>query len=320
MATRTVRAARLTEHGHPLEVQQVPLADPADDDVVVEMGYAGVNPIDRYHALGTVAPDAPLPRTIGLEGVGTLDGRWVALHGHGLGVVRDGLWADGAVVPRAAVVPVPDGVEPAAAAAMGVAGVTAFRTVTELAAVTAEDRVLVLGASGGVGTMIVSLCEARGATVWGQTAHQGKAAVLERQGATRVVICDDPGELPGALGELRPTVVFDPLGGGYTGAAVEALEPHGRVVIFGTSADAEGRLPLRSLYRKGISILAYGGIIEPEDAVARGIRASLEALRDGSLRVPIDALVPLEDVNDALERLVHRAVSGKLVLTLAAAR
>lgn len=319
MATRTVRAARITGHGRPLEVESVPLADPSGDDVVVEMGYAGINPIDRYHALGTVAPDAPLPRTIGVEGVGRLDGRWVALHGYGLGASRDGLWADAAVVPRSAVVPVPDGVEPAAAAAMGVAGVTAVRTVTEVARLTPEDRVLILGASGGVGSMIVSLCDALGATVWGQTAHRDKVAAIERQGAARVVVCDDAGLLGGALGDLRPTAVFDPLGGEFTGAAVQVLAPHGRVVIFGTSADGQGRLPLRSLYRKGGSILGYGGLVEPEDAIGRGLRTALEALRDGSLRVSIDSLVPLEDVNGALERLVRREVSGKLVIDLAAA-
>lgn len=284
---------------------------------MVEMAYAGVNPVDRYGALGTVAPDAPLPRTLGVEGVGRVDGRWVVVHGHGLGSSRDGVWADAAVVPRAACVDVPEGVEPRVAAALGVAGATAYRTVTELARVSRDDRVLVLGASGGVGSMIVSLVDRIGAEVWGQTGHEEKSPGVEAAGAARVVVSGAAG-LAAAVADLRPTVVFDPLGDGFSGAAIEALEPHGRLVLYGTSADGEGRIPLRALYRKGLSILGYAGLIEPADAVRRGIEGALAAVRDGRMTVTVDAELPLEDVNDAFRQLEHREVSGKLLLALGA--
>jgi len=70
-----------------------------------------------------------------------------------------------AIVPRAALIDVPAGVDLQHAAVMGVAGVTAWRTVTELAQVTKDDRVLVLGAAGGVGSVIVSVAHRLGATV-----------------------------------------------------------------------------------------------------------------------------------------------------------
>jgi NADPH:quinone reductase len=316
VAARTVRAARLVEHGQPLEVTVTPLADPDDGDVVVEMAYAGVNPVDRYIALGRVAPDSPLPRTLGVEGVGQVDGRWVALHGYGLGTTRDGLWAEAAVVPRDATVAVPDGVDPVAAASVGVAGVTAWRTVTDVARVTSSDRVLVLGASGGVGGMIVSLVRSIGAEVWGQTSHPAKAPAVESAGAGRVVVVEGPDELALAVAALRPTVVFDPLGDGFTGAAVEALEPRGRLVIFGTSADARGDVPLQALYRKGLSVLGYAGMLEPPDALHRGMVGALEALRDGRLAVSVDSVLPLASAQEALDKLAAQAVTGKLVLTL----
>ncbi len=313
--TRTVRAARLTAHGEPLRVEHVRLAEPGPDDVVVEMAFGGVNPVDRYGALGTVAPDAPVPRTLGVEGAGRLDGRWVVAHGHGLGTARDGLWAEAAVVPRAACVEIPDGVDPAVAAALGVAGATAYKTVTELGRVTADDRVLVLGASGGVGSMIVSLASTIGAQVWGQTGDAGKARHVLESGADRSVVAD-VGELAAAVAELRPTVVFDALGDGYTGAAVEALCPYGRLVLFGTSADGEGRLPLRLLYRNGLSVVGYAGLREPPDAVRRSLGGALEAVREGRMSVRIDAVLPLDEVNEAFRRIERREVSGKLVLAL----
>lgn len=326
--TRTVRAARLVAHGEPLRVESVPLdgrgrgraageaGEKAEEDVVVEMAFAGVNPIDRYIALGRVAPDAPLPRTIGVEGVGTVDGRLVALHGTGIATARDGVWASAVLLPRTAMVPVPDGVDPRSAAAMGVAGATAWKTVHDVARVRADDRVLVLGASGGVGSMIVSLLRTSGAVVWGQTGQAKKAGAVESRGAARSVVVAEPAALSAAVSELRPTVVFDPLGGGFTGAAVEALEPRGRLVIFGTSADTHGLVPLQALYRKGLSVLGYAGLLEPAESIHGAMRDALEAVRDGRLDVPVDEVLPLDEVNAALERLVRRDVEGKLLLFL----
>ena len=91
------RAARLVEHGKPLMISEIDSPEPADDEVLIDMAYGGVNPVDRYGAIGRVAPDAPLPRTLGSEGSGTVDGRAVIVRGHGLGASRDGLWATQAV-------------------------------------------------------------------------------------------------------------------------------------------------------------------------------------------------------------------------------
>lgn len=305
-----IRAARLVAHGEPLQVQRVELPDPGHGQVRVEMAYAGVNPVDRYAALGRVGADMALPRTIGVEGVGRLDGRWVAVRGQGL-------WAEAAVVSDDEPIDVPDAVSPERAAALGVAGVTAWCTVTELAQVSAADRVLVLGAAGGVGSMVLSLVHSIGAEVWGQTGRADRAERISASGAHRAVVVPDASGLAAAAAELAPTVVFDPLGDGYTGAAIEAMAEHGRLVLFGTSADARGEVPLQTLYRKGLSVLGYGGLIADRASLRRGMRAALAAVGDGRMEVRVDAVLGLERVNEALERLARRDVDGKLVLDLA---
>src|SRR5438552_10418873 len=151
-----VRAGRLHKHGEPLTIETVELPQPREGEVLVDLAFAGVNPIDRYTAEGSVAPDGPLPRTLGFEAAGVLDGRPVVVHGEGLGTARDGLWAQAAVVPRDAVSAVPEGADLREAAAMGVVGVTAWNVVHDVGHVGRDDRVLVLGASGGVGCAIVS--------------------------------------------------------------------------------------------------------------------------------------------------------------------
>ena len=317
MSPTATRAARLHAHGEPLKVEEVDLPEVGPDEVMVDMAYAGLNPVDRYTALGRVAADGPLPRTLGAEGAGWVDGRAVVMHGHGLGTRRDGLWADRAVVPRAALSDVPDGVDLAAAAALGIAGATAWRTAHDLARVTDADRVLVLGASGGVGSILLSIMGAVGARAWGQTGSAEKAAWIEEQGAEHVVV-GDATEVGRQAAELRPTVVFDPLGDGFTGAAMEVLEPFGRLVLFGTSAGEKGEVHLQQLYRKGISVLGYAGLIEPPERLQAAMRGALADLAAGRLRVPVDDAASLEDINDALRRLEQRLHRGKLVVRLAA--
>jgi NADPH:quinone reductase len=308
-----VKAARLAAHGQPLSIEELELPEPGAGETIIEVAYAGVNPVDTYGAMGRVAPDGPLPRTLGGEAAGTVGGRPVLVRGHGLGATRDGLWAQAAVVPETALIDIPDGVGLAEAAAMGVAGVTAWRTVTELAQTGPDDIVVVLGASGGVGSIIVSLAHGLGAIVIGQTGSSGKRDWLTAQGADHVVVCGAD-ELAGQIAGFGPTVVFDPLGDGFTGAAIEALRPHGRIVLFGASAGHTGELPLLQLYRKGLRIYGYAGLIAPAEALASAIRAALGALARGELSVPIDSVLPLAEVNTAFSRLRDRSVCGQLVL------
>ena len=314
-----ISAARLHEHGRPLEVESVSLPDPGDGEVLVELEFAGINPVDRYTAEGRVAPDGPLPRTLGSEAGGRVDGRPVMVAGGGLGSARDGVWAQAAVVPQSAVIDLPDGVATREAAAMGVAGLTAWKTVCELGRVGSEDRVLVLGASGGVGSMIVSLARATGATVWGQTGSSDNADVITDQGADRAIVAG-PDELGDAVAEWEPTVVFDPLGNGFVAPALEALSVRGRLVSFGTSASPEVQLNMQTLYRKMISVLGYGGMQLGQGERRAGLEKALEALRAGELRVVIDEVLPLERINDAFRRLSERQVRGKLLLALSERR
>jgi len=308
-----VTAARLTEHGQPLSVEQIDLPEPGPQEVIMDVAFAGVNPVDMYAAQGQVAADAPVPRTLGTEGAGTADGRRVVARGHGIGTARDGLWSSLAVVPRAALVDIPDGVELREAAAMGVAGVTAWRAVTELAQVKADDTVLVLGASGGVGSMIVAAASSAGATVIGQSGHEANADWIKQRGADRVIVAD-AGQLAGAVADLHPTAAFDGLGGGFTGAAIEALAPHGRLVLFGTSAAPDGQVPLKSLYSKGITVIGYASLLEPDEVMSAAIRDALQAVADGQLSVPVGATVPLTRVNEAFDQIGQRQVRGKIVL------
>ncbi len=310
---KKVFAARLHEVGQPLRIDNVDVAAPGADEVTVELAFAGVNPIDRYVAAGTVGAGNRLPRTIGGEGSGYLDGKPVLVNGEGLGVTRDGTFAGAVTCPRAAVIEAGEGADLGQLAAMGVAGLTAWNVVKQSAQVTEDDRVLVLGAGGGVGIPIVSLASSIGAQVWGQVSTPAKLAAVSEVGASNVVVCDSAG-LAEAATSFAPTVVIDALGGQFTGAALSIMAPAGRLVSFGASAGAEVSINMPRFYRSGQRILGYaGGRLSTQERRA-GLVEALGALADGRLRVRVDKVLPLSEVNDAFAMLVARSVTGKLLL------
>src|ERR1700685_141513 len=99
MMKHMTRAARLVQHGQPLRVEDVTLPDPGPGEVRVRLAFAGVNPIDRYNAEGRGAAEGRVPRALGGEASGLVDGQPVVVVGAGLGSARDGVFATEAVVP-----------------------------------------------------------------------------------------------------------------------------------------------------------------------------------------------------------------------------
>jgi NADPH2:quinone reductase len=199
------------------------------------------------------------------------------------------------------------------AAGLAVTGTTAWSLIREVTRVTADDRVLVLGASGGVGSMAVQLAKATGATVWGQTTNPTKSPFIEAQGADRVVVVSAE-DLPAGVAELEPTVALDPLGDGFTVACVTALQPFGRLALYGASAGPLAELDLRQLYRKSVQLLTYSGTIQPEDRNHRTLIEAVAAAARGEFRVVLDQVLPLDQAVEAHRRIKYRQVQGKLLL------
>jgi NADPH:quinone reductase-like Zn-dependent oxidoreductase len=190
-------------------------------------------PVDVWVTQGTVAGGSqPLPFIPGIEAVGVVDDRRYIVEPSDLGTLRDGLYRERAAVSEAALFPLPEGVDPTHAAVMPVTGRTAWWLVNNVAPVKSADRVIVLGASGGVGSMVVQLAKGRGAVVWGQTSSREKAESITAAGADRAVVAN-PDDLAAQLAELAPTIAFDALGGSFTRVLVAALQMGGRIAYTG---------------------------------------------------------------------------------------
>jgi NADPH:quinone reductase len=310
-----MKALRIHRFGEPLVVDEVDEPRPGPGETVVDLEYVSVDPLDVWVAMGRTRPDLPLPWIPGTEGTGTIEGRRVLVWGHGLGVRRPGLYAERAAVPEDALLPLPDGVDPVQAAALPVAGRTAWRLVHDVARVAEGETVVVLGASGGVGSLLVQVARQAGATVYGQTGSAGKVGWIREQGAQDALVCG-PDDLARLAGPLRPQVIFDPLGDGFTAAGVEALAPRGRLAVFGASAGDRADINIRGLYSRGVSLLSYAGLLEPDEEARAAVERVVEALAQGRLRVPVDEVIALDRGADAHRRILERQVQGKLVLAV----
>jgi NADPH:quinone reductase len=311
-----MRAARLHDIGGTLRFDSN-LPDPVagEGEVVVDMVYASVNPLDIWVTKGAPGNAAAhLPWTPGTEGAGYFEGKPVIVRGAGLGVMRPGVYCDRIAVPAACVVPLPQEADLAQASALGVAGITAWQCVHGKGGVTAEDRVLVLGASGGVGIVAVQLAKATGATVWGQTTNAAKAAGIAAVGVDHVLVAPNASDLVPGLEGFEPTVILDPLGGLWTRPAIDAIAVGGRLVVFGTSDNEEVALNWRTMYRKGTQILGYSGLVDSPARQAEVLANLIALTTAGALRIPIGKILPLGRAAAAHDNILDRNVEGKQIL------
>ena len=309
-----MRAARIHAFGEPPSVDEVDEPRIEEGESLFEVAFASVNPLDVWVSDGTVAGGTQrLPFVPGSEATGMLEGRRVLVRGHGFGVTRDGFYRPRVSVPPGPAIPIPEALGSEEAACLGVAGGTAWQLVHGIGAVAAEDRVLVLGASGGVGSLVVQLAKGIGATVWGQTTDPSKVGFIQGLGVDRVVVAAAV-NLLGETMDLSPTIAIDPLGGGFTAALVEAIVPYGRIVLYGTSAAERAQIHVRQLYRKALQLLGYSGTIEPEERNREAMEAALEVAARGELRVFVDEILPLDRAADAHQLIRDHTVRGKLLL------
>lgn len=306
-----MRAVRRTQPGT-VEVCDVEAGAPQSGEVLVDIEYAGVNPFDAQVLRGEIGPNPDAPLTLGAEGTARLDGRLVLVTGGGLGAARDGMFAEQAVVPESSVHELPADADPRAAATVGVAGRTAWRVVHQLARVTPQDVVLVLGAAGGVGSFAAQLARNAGAHVLAQTASLEKASRLAELGLNGVVGAD-AATVVAAAHDQAVSVVLDPLGGDYVSSLLPELAPRARVVTYGVLAGRTTNIDLGVLYGRGIQIFGTSGGATPVAEGAAALAGALDAVVTGAVSIDHE-VVALEDGPQAFTRLTERSVTGKLLL------
>jgi NADPH2:quinone reductase len=265
------RAAILTAHGAAPAVRERAHPRAGAGEVLVDVVAAPITPLDLLCATGTSYFGPPaLPYVPGAQGVGVVAEPaggglapgtrvWFAT-GAGMGP-GDGSMASRCAVPADDVVPIPAGVDPVLAAALGLSAVAAWMALTHRGGLRPGETVLVLGAGGVVGQVGIQVARLLGAGRVVAAARSDAALErAERLGADATVRLDPAGDLAGRLAGAAGgavDLVLDPLFGLPAEAAVRALGPRGRLVNLGGSAGPTATFDSATLRGRSLRILGY---------------------------------------------------------------
>jgi NADPH2:quinone reductase len=311
-----MRAALIERLGELPRVGDAAEPEPAERMVSVTISAAALNPIDLRIASGRwVGPTPQLPYVPGCEGVGRLqdDDRRVWFMAPG----AHGSFAERCAIDPADAVDLPEGLDDVLAACLGVAGLAAWLSLRRRAQLREGETVLVLGASGPVGTFAVQLAKLMGAgrVVAAARSTEGLRRATEL-GADATVNIAEVEDLTAALREATgggADVTIDPLWGAPAAAAVAAAARGGRIVQLGQSAGAEASLTSASIRGNGLSILGFMNFEVPAPEQAAAYRELAAHAMGGRLRIDYDTY-PLERVAEAWKRQQEGAYR-KLVIT-----
>ncbi|MER5714406.1 medium chain dehydrogenase/reductase family protein [Streptomyces sp. NPDC002132] len=323
-----------------LQVRHGAVPAPGRGQVVIRMEATGVSFAEQQMRRGRYYDQPPFPFVPGydLVGVVTATGEGVDPHLAGARVaalVKVGGWASHVVVDAADAVPVPEGVGAAEAETLVVNGVTAWQMLHRKARVRAGQTVVVHGANGGVGSVLVQLALAAGVRVIG-TASARHHDALREQGVTPVDYrAEDMAARIRALSPGGVDAVFDHVGGPGIVDSWRLLAPGGTLVSYGSAStrDAEGskQTPVLKLLgrvwlwnalpnrRRAYFFNVWAGRALSETRFRARLRADLTevfaALQRGEITPRIAARLSLARVADALRLAESGTVAGKVVLT-----
>jgi len=228
-----------------------------------------------------------------------------------IGEHTQGGFAEYAVVPASNLLEIPEDVSYEKAAAAGLVTVTAWRGLIARGRLRAGERVLVTGASGGVGHVAVQVARRAGARVFAVTSGGENAERVEALGAHRVYDRLE-GDFSQALwkdtGKEGVDLAFDAVGEALWDSLLGSLAMKGRLVTYGATTGAEGHTEIRRVFWKQLSIVGttMGTPSQFREAMGRVFRGGVEPV--------IHEILPLEEVRRAHEMLEAGAVFGKLVI------
>jgi NADPH2:quinone reductase len=305
-----------------LTLEEVPAPRPGPGQVLIRVEACAVNFPDTLIIQGRYQTRPPLPFSPGGEVAGAVAGLGEGVAGPPLGtrvlaMTSHGGFAEMTVAGADSVVAVPDDVDAVTAAALSYAYGTTLYALRDRAGLWPGETVLVLGAAGGAGLAAVQLAKLMGARVIA-AASAGKLETCRDAGADALVDYGQDGwrdrvrELTGGV-----DVVYDPVGGSYSEPALRSLNWGGRHLAVGFAAGEIPRIPLNLPLLKGCGILgvSYGAFAKREPDANRALVGQLLAwVREGRLSPRISATYGLEQAATALDALLSRSATGKIVL------
>lgn len=312
--------------GQPLQLSEVPAPQPVRGQALVEIRAAALNHRDVYITKGQYA-GIQLPCILGSDGAGECRGRRVLIfpsldwgddpRAQGrqfrvLGMPDSGTFAEQICVPRTHIQPVPEHLTWEEAAALPLAGLTAWRTLMTRCQLKKSERVLISGIGGGVALTALQLAVAAGAEVFVTSGSDEKIERAVRLGAKNGVNYRTEGwdKLLKNQSGGGFDVVVDSAGGDGFAAFAGLCNPGGRIGIYGGSLGRINGLSPQIVFWKQLSILGSSM------GTASDFRQMLAFVTRHALRPVVDSVFPLSEGNAAMQRMDEGGQFGKVVLRM----
>ena len=323
-----MKALRCVRHGLPetLVVEDIDAPSAGPGEVLVQVKAAGVNFPDTLIIQNKYQFKPALPFTPGGELAGTVTavGEGVTRFEVGqrvIGFVMWGAFAEQALVAQDQLVPMPEGMPFDVASAFLMTYGTCYHALQDRAHLRPGETVLVLGAAGGIGIAAIEIAKAMGATVIAAASSADKLQVCRERGADMTIDyqAEDLRERLKALtGGRGVDVVVDPVGGRYTEPALRSMAWRGRYLVVGFTDGEIPRVALNLPLLKGCSIVGvfWGDFLKREPKQGESdLVALFELYRAKKIAPLVSAHFDLDHAGQAIEALMQRRVSGKVVVT-----
>lgn len=323
-----MKAILCKEHGLPsqLVLEELPTPQPGPKEVRIEIKACSVNFPDTLIIQGLYQFKPPLPFSPGSDIAGIIREvgagvKHLKVGDEVFGTVPYGGFAEAVVAPAGTVFPKPPVMDYKVAASFMMAYATSYHALKDRARLQEGETLLVLGASGGVGLAAVELGKLMGARVIAAASTAEKLVLCQQYGADEWInysVEDLKQRVKDLTGGVGANVVYDPVGGDYSEAALRATAWEGRFLVVGFPAGI-ARIPLNLPLLKGCDIVGVFWGRFTAETPQKNMQNALELINlyaEGKLRPHIDRVYSLEEAPQALEDMMNRKVKGKVVVEM----
>ena len=323
----TMAAVRVHAWGEPPLTERVSAPEQQHGEALVRIDAAAVGHLDRTVAGGGFDVQPQLPYIGGVEGCGTIissatfaTGTRVMLRGGGLGLTRDGTWAEVARVPEKSLMTLPDGMGPALGATYFVPLTTAAAALRSIGRIgswempdvttTAEEVVVVAGAGGAVGSLVAQLALRAGARVLGLVRDEEQAGRLPA--GVEALLANDIDRARELRDERPATLLVDTLGGSQLADRTHWVRPGGRSVLIGYVSGDETVLDLPNWLLQDVALLPTNMIRRSREA-RQYAEELAHLLVTGELTLVVEEF-GFDDAATVFDRMAKGGLKGRAVL------
>lgn len=323
-----MKAIRINETGGPevMHLEEIEKPTPKAGEVLIRIAAAGINYADLAQRQGAYLTRTRTPMTIGFEIAGTVealgDGVSSPQVGSRVVALTAGGYAEYTTALANTVIPIPNNLDFASAAAFPVQGITAYQLLHESTRLQSGESVLVHAAAGGVGTLAIQLAKLMGAkTVVGTASSDKKLALVRELGADAAINYTEDtwaDQVKQATNGNGPDVILEMVGGDIAEKSLQILAPFGRMVVYGAAGGQGVQFSGIQLMYKNQSIVGYWltSWMSRPDKTAEAAQALMQYLASGQLRIIVGSTFPLESAADAHKAIAERKTTGKVVLVV----